>query len=150
MTATDTIQKIQLAVRAPADEVWHALTDGDVTPAYYYGFRAEFDLAPGAAYRYTAGGGDMITGVVTEVEPAKRLAMTFNGHWTPDVDALPESRVTVTLGQRDIAPGVTVLTLVHEDLPDTPTAAGIESGWVLILSGLKTLVETGSPLVAHP
>jgi hypothetical protein len=44
-------------------------------------------------------------------------------------------------------PGVTLLTCVHEGLPDSPVAAQLELGWVSILSGLKTLVETGAPMV---
>ena len=44
-------------------------------------------------------------------------------------------------------PGVTLLTCVHEGLPDSPVAAHLELGWVSILSGLKTLVETGAPMV---
>ncbi len=149
-TTTSTTQKISLAVRAPREQVWRTLTDGDVSPAYYYGFRAEFDLTPGAPYRYTAGGGDMITGQVVDVTPGERLDMTFNGHWRPDVDALPESRVTIRLDEPAMpTPGVTVVTLTHEGLPDSPAAGNLESGWVLILSGLKTLLETGEPLIAN-
>ena len=47
-------------------------------------------------------------------------------------------------------PGLTALTLTHEGLPDTDAARNVERGWVLILSGLKTLIETGRPLVAAP
>lgn len=57
-----TTQRIQVAIRATPQQIWQALTDGSVTPAYYLGFKADFDLTPGAAYRYTAGGGDVITG----------------------------------------------------------------------------------------
>jgi uncharacterized protein YndB with AHSA1/START domain len=146
-----TTQTIALAVKASPEQVWHALTDGAVTPAYYVGFEAHFDLEPGAAYRYTAGGGDMITGTVLEVEPGSRLVTTFNGHWDPAVAELPESTVTFTLEPPAMGvPGVTVLRCVHEGLPASPAAANLESGWVLILSGLKTVVETGAPLVGAP
>ena len=43
-------------------------------------------------------------------------------------------------------PGVTFLSLVHEGLPDTEAAAHLEIGWVTILSGLKTLLETDAPI----
>jgi hypothetical protein len=43
-------------------------------------------------------------------------------------------------------PGVTFLALVHDGLPDTPAADHLEIGWVTILSGLKTLLETGAPI----
>ena len=44
-------------------------------------------------------------------------------------------------------PGVTLLTCVHDGLPDAPVTDHLELGWVSILSGLKTLVETGAPMV---
>lgn len=144
-------QKIQIAIKADAEQVWDALTDGKTTPAYYYGFEAEFDLTAGRPYRYTAGGADMITGSVLAVDPGRSLSTTFRGAWDPAVAQLPESTVTVTLSDPPMpAPGVTVVSLVHEGLPATDTAAGVEIGWVLILSGLKTLLETERPLLDAP
>ncbi len=141
-------QKIQIAIKATPEQVWDALTDGTVTPAYYVGFAADFDLAAGRPYRYTAGGHDMITGTVLDVEPGRTLRTSFNGAWAPDVAALPESTVTFALGEPTMPmPGVTVLSLLHEGLPETEAAAGLESGWVAILSGLKTLLETDRPMV---
>ena len=65
---------VQLALRATPEQVWQALTDGDVTPAYYLDFQAHYgDLAPGSSYTYTAGGGDMITGEILESSPGERL-----------------------------------------------------------------------------
>lgn len=139
--------RIGAAVRADRDAVWNALVDGAVSPAYYYGFTAEIPQEAGRAYRYTAGGGDMITGRVLAVEPGRSLSMTFTGHWAPDVAALPESTVTFTLTDPPMPlPGVTVLTCVHTGLPEGATASHLEAGWVTILSGLKTLLETGRPL----
>lgn len=149
-TRTETTQTIQLAIRATPEQVWEALTDGSITPAYYLGFEASYgDLAPAASYSYTAGGGDMITGTILEVEPGRRLRATFNGHWDPSVAELPESVVTFSVFEPFMPmPGVTFLACVHEGLPATETARHLEIGWVSILSGLKTLLETGSPLSA--
>lgn len=144
-----TTQKIQLAIKATPAQVWQALTDGDTTPAYYLGFRAEYDLQAGRPYRYTAGGGDMITGEVLAVEPGKEMTMTFNGHWDPAVNELPESTVTFRVFEPFMPmEGVSFLSCVHVGLPETGTAASLEAGWVTILSGLKTLLETGQPLAA--
>ena len=147
-----TTQKISMAIKATPEQVWHGLTDGAVTPAYYLGFRAEYGtLQAGGQYRYTAGGGDMITGQVVAVEPGRTLITTFNGHWEPGVAALPESTVTFSLFEPFMPmPGVTFLSLVHEGLPETEDAAHLEVGWVAILSGLKTLLETGAPLAGPP
>jgi len=147
--AGTTVTTVRFAVRATPEQIWAALTDADVTPAYYVGFRAEIDPTPGAAYRYTAGGGDMITGRVLEAEPGRRLVTTFNGHWDAYVDALPESVVTFELSDTVMPlPGVTLLTCRHEGLATAEAADNLELGWVSILSGLKTLLETGRPLAA--
>jgi uncharacterized protein YndB with AHSA1/START domain len=142
---------IHQAIRGEADAVWRALVDGTMTPAYYVGFTADFDLTPGGQYRYTAGGGDMITGTVVEVDAGRRLVTTFNGLWDPAVAELPESTVTFILGDTAMPmPGVTLLTCVHDGLPDGDVVTNLELGWVAILSGLKTLVETGAPMVGAP
>lgn len=146
-----TTQKIQLAIKASPEQVWQALTDGALTPAYYIGFAAHYDLQVGKPYRYTAGGGDMITGTVLDVDPGRKLTTTFNGHWDADVAALPESTVNFTVFEPFMPmPGVTFLSCVHDGLPDTESAAHLEIGWVSILSGLKTLLETDAPMAAAP
>lgn len=151
MNTNDTTQTISLAIKATPSEIWHALVDPDLTPAYYVGFTAQFDLTPGAQYRYTAGDVTVINGTVVDVEPEHRLTTTFNGRWDPAVAELAESTVTFTLGAPAMPlPGITILTCRHEGLPDSPAAAGLESGWVTILSGLKTLLETGAPMVSMP
>ena len=146
-----TTQKIQIAIGADPSQVWKALTEPTITPAYYYGFEARYDLTPGAQYSYVSDGRPVITGRLIDVVEGKKLSMTFAGSWAPDVAELPESVVTYELGDTAMAiPGVTALTLTHEGLSDTDAARNVEKGWVLILSGLKTLLETGHPLVPAP
>jgi len=151
-TATrTTTQTVQIAIRATPEQVWQALTDGAITPAYYMGYEAHFDLEPGAEYRYTDGGADVITGRVLEVEPGRMLRTTFNGRWQDDVAELPESEVAFGVFEPFMPmPGVTFLSLVHADLPDTEIAPHLGLGWVAILSGLKTLLETGAPMAGPP
>jgi uncharacterized protein YndB with AHSA1/START domain len=142
---------IHQAIKGDPDQIWEALVDGSITPAYYVGFEAHFDLTPGAPYRYTAGGGDMITGSVVAVDSGRELVTTFRGFWDPAVAELPESTVTFRLGATAMPmPGVTLLTCIHTGLPDAPVRTHLELGWVSILSGLKTLVETGAPMVGAP
>ena len=103
-TAPTTTQHIQLAIKATPAQIWGALTDGELTPAYYVGFQADYDLTPGATYRYTAGGVEVITGTVLEVEDGRRLRTTFNGRWDAAVAALPESTVTFTVSEPPAMP----------------------------------------------
>jgi uncharacterized protein YndB with AHSA1/START domain len=144
-----TTRTVRFAIRATPDQVWDALVDGAVTPQYYVGFEAHIEPSPGAPYRYTAGGGDMIIGEVRDAEIGRRLVTTFNGHWDPEVDVQPESLVTFELSDAVMPiPGVTLLTCRHEGLVDAVVADHLELGWVSILSGLKTLLETGRALAA--
>lgn len=144
-------QKIQLAINATPAEVWRALTDPSVSPAYYFGFEAHIPATAGAPYSYLKDGHEVITGTVLDVVEGEKLSMTFRGAWTADVATLPESRVTYLLSDTAMAvPGLTHLTLIHEDLPDNPISADVERGWVLILSGMKTLLETSAPLLPAP
>lgn len=139
---------LPLAIKASRAEIWHALTDSAVTPAYYYGFQAHYPAAAGEAYSYVSEGRDVIVGQVLELAPEERIRMTFNGSWAPDVAELDESVVTIELSDTSMGfPGVTVLTLTHEGLPAGATSHSLGQGWVVILSGLKTLLETGAPLV---
>ena len=143
-----TTKKIQIAITADPEQIWNVLVDPSISPAYYLGFSAEFDdLTPGSGYRYTAGGGDMITGEILSVDPGRELSTTFNGLWAPDVAALPTSRVTFNIFEPFMPmPGVTFLACTHDRLPESETADHLEIGWVTILSGLKSVLETGAPL----
>jgi len=139
---------LPLAIKASPAEIWRALTDGTVSPAYYYGFSAQYPSAVGEAYSYVSDGREVIVGTVLELSPEERIRMTFNGSWAPDVAQLDESIVTIELSETSMGfPGVTVLTLTHEGLPEGDTTRSLGQGWVVILSGLKTLLETGTPLV---
>lgn len=146
------IQKLQTVIAATPEQVWEALTARDFSPGYYFGFAAHFDeLSPGASYEYRLGEASVITGELRDVVENTRLSMTFRGRWNDDVALLPESVVTYELSPAAMGvPGLTHLTLRHDGLPDTETARDIERGWALILSGLKTMLETGSPLVPAP
>ncbi len=143
-----TTHTLPLAIKASRAEVWNALVNPAVTPGYYYGFAAHYPAVAGEAYSYESGGHEVIAGHVLEFVPEEKVRMTFRGSWAPDVAALDESTVTIELSDKSMGfAGVTVLTLTHEGLPDGATSHSLGQGWVVILSGLKTLLETGQPLV---
>lgn len=82
---------------------------------------------------------------ILEVEPEKRLAMTWSAHWSDSVTNDPPSRVTYELSPAGASQ--TKLRVIHDGF-DAPTATYTESaaGWPLMLSSLKSLLETGKPL----
>ena len=136
-------------IGAPAAKVWKGIVDGDMTKHYVYGTRLESKLKKGAAYAYVGDGEfRVVDGEILEVEPEKRLTMTWRAHWDDSVAKDRASRVTYELSAA--GPATTLLHLVHDDF-DGPTATYSGSihagGWPLMLSSLKSLLETGKPLV---
>ena len=109
----------EIYIGAPAAKVWAGIVDGEMTKHYVYGTRFDGKLKKGAPYAYV-GDGDfkVVDGEILEVEPGKRLVMTWKAHWDDSVAKDPPSRVTYELSQ---AGSATKLYLVHDDF-DRPTA----------------------------
>jgi uncharacterized protein YndB with AHSA1/START domain/DNA-binding transcriptional ArsR family regulator len=135
-------------IRATPDAVWRALTESEFTLRYYYGSTVESDWHAGSPYRYSIEGAPAIEGEILESDPPRRLVMTFNALWNPDVVADPPSRMTWEL--EEAGPGVTRLTVVHGGFEsETATFREVTGGWSWIVAGLKSLLETGEPLPAR-
>jgi uncharacterized protein YndB with AHSA1/START domain/DNA-binding transcriptional ArsR family regulator len=133
----------EIYIQAPPERVWQAITDPELTRQYYYATGVYSDWQPGSPYRHSGAEGeeDSIVGEIVEIDPPRRLVQTFSFPSAPD-DA--PSRVTWSLEPRG---GATLLTLVHDEFEsETSTYRSVQHGWVPILSGLKTLLETGRPL----
>ena len=83
---------------------------------------------------------------MSEYEPPRRLVHTWLALYDPDQAAEQASRVTWEIEPRE--DGTSLLTVVHDQLEGAPkTAESVAGGWMYVLSGLKTLLETGKPLV---
>jgi uncharacterized protein YndB with AHSA1/START domain len=140
------IHVYQTYVRAPAAEVWRAITDPDFTKRYFHAQRFESALEPGSPYRFVApDGSDSVVGVIEEVDPPRRLVMTWRVLYDAAAAAEPPSRVEWELDDR--GDGVTRVTTVHRDLGASPrTSEGVAGGWLWVLHSLKSLLETGDGL----
>jgi len=138
----------EVYIKTTPEKLWQALIDGSMTEKYYYGSRVESDWKNGSSYKYIGGDGTtLIDGTVIESDPQRRLVTTFNPHWSLDEDnsVYPESRVTFEITPAGEA---CKLTIVHDELvAGNPMTDGFFGGWSEIISGLKTLLETGEPLV---
>ena len=158
---TETTQVYRVYINAAPEAIWEAITRPEWTVKYGYAPLVEYDLRPGGPFHAYANEGmkalgcpDVISdGEVIEADPPRRLVQTWRMTMTPELAAEAFTRLTY-----DIEPargGVTKLTVTHDvsGAPgwaavlrgeSEPTGAG--GGWSEILSGLKTLLETGQQL----
>jgi|GEM_PF-14501 len=146
-------------IKATPEAIWDAITKPEWNRKYGYGAPAEYELRPGGAYRALAseqmkqfGAPDVIIdGQVLEVDPPRRLVQTYRILWDPELKAEGFTKVTWEIGEP--FQGVTKLTVTHE-LDGAPKVAAqvggkVEQaggGWSMVLSDLKSLLETGKPL----
>jgi uncharacterized protein YndB with AHSA1/START domain/DNA-binding transcriptional ArsR family regulator len=145
--ATPPSQVYQVFIRATPDQVWAAITRPEFTARYFYGSRVETTGAAGTPIRHFAPDGTTLWGddSILESDAPRRLVHTWRSLYEPELAAEPPSRVTWEIEPQ--AGGVTRLTVVHDQLDASPkTAEHVSGGWMFIISGLKTLLETGQPL----
>lgn len=133
-------------IGASAADVWRGIVDAEMTKHYVYGTARVGDLRKGAPYAYLADGGfTAVDGIVLEIQPEKRLVISWKARWDQAVSRDRASRVAYTL--TSVAPKLTKLELVHDDFDGTTaTYAGSVDAWPLMISSLKSLIETGKPL----
>jgi uncharacterized protein YndB with AHSA1/START domain len=158
-TATTT-QVARVYIKASSEKIWDAITDPEWNERYGYPGRSEYDLRPGGAFRAVAppdavamGMPEVVAdGEVVEADPPRRLVQTWRFLYEP---LLSEGFTRLTWDIEEDDGGVTRLTITHE-LENAPmTAEQVASvarifegggGWTMILSDLKSLLETGSPM----
>ncbi len=138
-------QTYEVFIRSTPEQVWNALTDGQLTAQYFFGTVVKSALTPGSEIHYALPDGTpMIDGVVKEAVAPVKLIHTWKVRYDPSL-AQEESVVTWLIEKRGES---AKLTAIHDlqRAPNTAAQVGKES-WSLVLSGLKTLLETGRPLV---
>jgi uncharacterized protein YndB with AHSA1/START domain len=136
----------QIFIKATPDEVWNAIVDPSWTRRYFHGTAFDTPPAKGQPYRTTtADGRPAVDGVIEELDPPNRLVMTWHVLYDAAMSEEPASRVEWIV--EPMGDGLTRLRLEHGDLARSPmTWANVKDGWVYVLDGLKTLIETGEPL----
>jgi uncharacterized protein YndB with AHSA1/START domain len=129
------------------EKVWTALTAAEFTAKYFFGRKVESDWKQGSAWLLRRADGAVdVTGVVRESDPPRKLVLTWRVGGPPEFQDLPDSIVTYDIE----SVGASVVRLTMTEAHPTPIPAylleGGRRGWPMILSGLKSLLETGEPL----
>jgi uncharacterized protein YndB with AHSA1/START domain/DNA-binding transcriptional ArsR family regulator len=134
----------EIYIRTTPERLWDAITDGETRAKYNFGSRVDSDWKPGSRMEMSHPNADGLLGEgeVLEVDPPRRLVHTLVALWSDDVKREGASRVTW-----DIEPvgDSCRLTVTHDELREGANEE-LYGGWPMILSGLKTWLETGELL----
>ncbi len=134
----------EIYIKTTPKRLWQAIVDPAQRRRFSFGIGVESDWTPGSRYQglTPAMATPMIAGENLEVDPPKRLVQSFNALWSEQVEAEGTSRVIWEIEQVEDS---CRLTVTHEALPEAANSE-LYGGWPMILSGLKTLLETGEDL----
>ncbi|HWI22320.1 MAG TPA: metalloregulator ArsR/SmtB family transcription factor [Baekduia sp.] len=134
----------EIYIKTTPERLWEAITDPAMRAQYSFGVGVYSDWTPGSNYKssHAQAGIEIAEGENLEVDPPRRLVQSLNALWSDDMKAQGTSRVTW-----EITPvgDSCQLTVTHDQLPDDADGQ-LYGGWPMILSGLKTLLETGETL----
>jgi uncharacterized protein YndB with AHSA1/START domain len=139
----DTAAVFEIYIKTTPERLWEAITDRDMRAKYSFGVGTESDWSEGSAYLSSVPGViDIAEGENIDVDPPRRLVQTFTALWSDEVRDEGASRVTWEI---EPVGDSCRLTVIHDQL--SPGVNGeLYGGWPMILSGLKTLLETGESL----
>jgi uncharacterized protein YndB with AHSA1/START domain/DNA-binding transcriptional ArsR family regulator len=133
----------EIYIKTTPERLWEAITDPKMRARYSFGVETNSDWTPGSRYEASVPGVvEIAEGENLEVDPPRRLVQTFTALWSDEVKAAGSSRVTWEI----IPVGDSCrLTVIHDQLA-MDAEPELYGGWPMILSGLKTLLETGESL----
>jgi uncharacterized protein YndB with AHSA1/START domain len=140
-----TMEKLfEIYIKTTPERLWEAITEPELRSKYNFGLGVESDWTPGSRYeaRTAVLDGPLCEGENIEVDPPRRLVQSFNALWGEEVRSEGTSRVTWEIEPVGDSCRLTVL---HDQLREGANEE-LYGGWPMILSGLKTLLETGELL----
>jgi uncharacterized protein YndB with AHSA1/START domain len=131
-------------IRATPEKVWEAITMPEFTRQYWFGMHQECDWKEGSAWKLVFADGRVADiGAVLEIEPPKRLVLRWHHELRPEMKHEGDTQCTFTIEQEG---ELVKLTVSHEAERAPKTIEAVSGGWPLVLSSLKSLLETGKGL----
>jgi uncharacterized protein YndB with AHSA1/START domain/DNA-binding transcriptional ArsR family regulator len=139
----DVMEKVfEIYIKTTPERLWQAITDSEMRAKYSFGVGIVSEWTQGSSYRAAAGAMPISEGENLEVDPPRRLVQSFRAQWSDDVKS--EGTSTVTWEIEPVGDSCRLL-VTHSDLREGANEE-LYGGWPMILSGLKTLLETGEKL----
>ena len=142
-TLEKTMEKVfEIYIKTTPERLWHAITDTEMRRQYNFGAVVTSDWSQGSRFEGRGGGNLIFEGENLEVDPPRRLVQNFRALWGEDVKGEGTSRVTWEI--EPIGDSCR-LTVTHDQLREGANNQ-LYGGWPMILSGIKTLLESGEML----
>jgi uncharacterized protein YndB with AHSA1/START domain len=133
----------EIYIRTTPERLWEAITDTEIRSKYQFGMRATSDWTPGSRYEMSSPAGGLLgDGENLEIDPPRRLVQSMIALWGDDVKSEGTSRITWEI---EPVGDSCRLTVIHDQLREGANEQ-LYGGWPMILSGLKTWLETGQLL----
>ncbi len=134
----------EIYIKTTPERLWQAITDSDMRRVYNFGVGVISDWTPGSSYEgvHPSAPAALLGGENLEVDRPHRLVQSFTALWSDEVKAEGASRVTWEI---EPVGDSCRLTVTHDRLREQANPE-LYGGWPMILSGLKTLLETGESL----
>jgi uncharacterized protein YndB with AHSA1/START domain/DNA-binding transcriptional ArsR family regulator len=134
----------EIYIRTTPERLWEAITDPAIRSKYQFGCLVTSEWTPGSRFEmsHPRAPGPLADGEVLEADPPRRLVQTLTALWSDEARSAGTSRVTWEI---EPVGDSCRLTLTHDQLPDGASPE-IYGGWPMVLSGLKTWLETGELL----
>ena len=140
MTST---QVHRIFIKAAPEAIWEAITKPEFTRRYFFGSSIDTTTQPGSPCVYRSTDAPLVDGEVLESDPNHRFVITWRSLYHPPSVDEPASRVTWLIEPQE--GGHCCLTVIHDRLDSSPnTAKNVGAAWRIVLSGQKTVVETGA------
>ena len=132
-------------IRTTPEKLWRALLEPEFTRQYWMGTVQESEWKPGASWKIVFPDGRMTdSGEVVEIDPPRKLVLKWKHELFPELTGEGYARMTYKLEPQG---DMVKLTVLHEmDKPESKFIKAVSNGWPIILSSLKSLLETGEPL----
>jgi uncharacterized protein YndB with AHSA1/START domain/DNA-binding transcriptional ArsR family regulator len=144
LAAGDTVAVFEIFIKTTPKRLWEAITDPKLRAKYSFGVETNSDWTEGSGYKSGVPGViDIAEGENLEVDPPRKLVQSFNALWSDEVKEEGTSRVTWEI--EPVGEDSCRLTIIHDQLREGASNE-LYGGWPQILSGLKTLLETGEQL----
>ena len=139
-----TMEKVfEIYIRTTPERLWEAITDPEIRSKYNFGATFNGNWSPGARYEFGHPAGGLLgEGQVLEVDPPRKLVHTMTALWSDEVKDEGETRITWEIEQ--VADSCRLL-VIHDQMREGANDE-IYGGWPMILSGLKTWLESGQLL----